>query len=338
MLKSSRTSLPLLVALAIISWEVRVLLQVQADSTSLLDACRAAQHPQLCVSSLSMAQPADVSSNSQMTGFSNAAVNSAMSGIGNYYSFAANLQGSTGDMRERYSLSSCLETLQDSQGEMANSLGELATINPFNFKSKMTDVLTWMSAALTYHTTCLDGWENSPGATRDAMVAQAGTSQKLVENAVSIVSNLVGAFETPAAVTPRNRRLLSERSISDEDRNLPYEMDGEEYPSWLQGAHRRRLLQQTTNLTLFDATVAQDGTGQYKSIQAAVDNVPKNNAKLYVIKIKQGVYFEKVTVSTKATNVMFVGDGIFKTVISGSMSVIGSGVTTYQTATIGKLL
>jgi pectin methylesterase-like acyl-CoA thioesterase len=43
-------------------------------------------------------------------------------------------------------------------------------------------------------------------------------------------------------------------------------------------------------------TVAADGTGQYRTVQAAVDAVPVNNASRVTINIKQGTYREIVTV------------------------------------------
>lgn len=43
-------------------------------------------------------------------------------------------------------------------------------------------------------------------------------------------------------------------------------------------------------------TVAADGTGQYRTVQAAVDAVPANNTSRVTINIKQGTYREIVTV------------------------------------------
>ncbi|TVY05563.1 pectinesterase family protein [Paenibacillus cremeus] len=53
--------------------------------------------------------------------------------------------------------------------------------------------------------------------------------------------------------------------------------------------------------------VAQDGSGQYSSIQQAVNQVPTNNAQRIVIYIKPGTYTEKVTVDRPF--ISFVGAG-----------------------------
>jgi pectinesterase len=64
-----------------------------------------------------------------------------------------------------------------------------------------------------------------------------------------------------------------------------------------------------------------------------VNAIPKNNKGRYVIHVKAGVYNEQVEI--KAKNIMLVGDGIGKTVITGSKSV-GGGTTTFRSATVGK--
>ena len=40
--------------------------------------------------------------------------------------------------------------------------------------------------------------------------------------------------------------------------------------------------------------VAQDGSGQYKTVQAAFDAIPPNNKKPVTIFIKNGTYYEKL--------------------------------------------
>jgi len=54
----------------------------------------------------------------------------------------------------------------------------------------------------------------------------------------------------------------------------------------------------------------------------------------FVIHIKAGAYFENVEVMRKQTNLMFVGDGIGKTVVKASRNVV-DGWTTFQSATVG---
>lgn len=47
-------------------------------------------------------------------------------------------------------------------------------------------------------------------------------------------------------------------------------------------------------------TVAQDGSGDYKTVQAAFDAVPYNNKKPITIMVREGIYKEKLLLdSTK---------------------------------------
>ncbi|WP_329124594.1 pectinesterase family protein [Streptomyces sp. NBC_01465] len=56
-------------------------------------------------------------------------------------------------------------------------------------------------------------------------------------------------------------------------------------------------------------TVAQDGSGQYKTVQAAVDAVPANNASRVVISVKPGTYREIVKVPAAKPHVTIQGSG-----------------------------
>ncbi|MGX1312992.1 pectate lyase [Streptomyces calvus] len=56
-------------------------------------------------------------------------------------------------------------------------------------------------------------------------------------------------------------------------------------------------------------TVARDGTGQYRTVQAAVNAVPANNPSRVVISIKPGTYRETVKVPSNKPHVTFQGTG-----------------------------
>ena len=56
-------------------------------------------------------------------------------------------------------------------------------------------------------------------------------------------------------------------------------------------------------------TVAKDGTGQYKTVQAAVNAVPANNPSRVVVSIKPGTYRETVKVPSNKPHVTFQGTG-----------------------------
>ena len=81
--------------------------------------------------------------------------------------------------------------------------------------------------------------------------------------------------------------------------------------------------------------MAQDGSGNFTTVSAAVEAAPVESAARFVIYVKKGVYREAVEVGKKKWNLMLVGDGMGATVISGNRSYV-DGYTTYRSATVGE--
>lgn len=63
-------------------------------------------------------------------------------------------------------------------------------------------------------------------------------------------------------------------------------------------------------------TVAQDGSGDYTTIQEAINAVRAYSPEHVTITIKNGIYIEKVTVPAWVTNISFVGESRENTIIS----------------------
>ncbi|KAJ0981005.1 hypothetical protein J5N97_009260 [Dioscorea zingiberensis] len=81
--------------------------------------------------------------------------------------------------------------------------------------------------------------------------------------------------------------------------------------------------------------VARDGSGNFTLIADAIDAAP-NNTKVedgfFAIFITEGVYQENIVVAKNKKNLILIGAGINKTVITGNRSVI-DGWTTFNSAT-----
>src|SRR5206468_2482094 len=63
-----------------------------------------------------------------------------------------------------------------------------------------------------------------------------------------------------------------------------------------------------------DAVVAADGSGDFKTVQAALDAVPGGNARPFVIRIKLGIYKEKLFLNVNKPFVHLVGESAEKTI------------------------
>ncbi|MFC8520388.1 pectinesterase family protein [Streptomyces sp. NPDC057257] len=94
----------------------------------------------------------------------------------------------------------------------------------------------------------------------------------------------------------------------------PYTLDkAADVPALLKsGAGPRTSIGTTATTTAAAATtltVAQDGSGQYKTVQAAVDAVPVNNPSRVVISVKPGTYREVVKIPANKPHVTIQGAG-----------------------------
>ncbi|KAK7275495.1 hypothetical protein RIF29_16614 [Crotalaria pallida] len=208
-------------------------------------------------------------------------------------------------------LNDALDQLNDS----ISSIGDPGAGQVFP-ASEIGDVETWLSAAMTNQETCVDavGELNSTaarGVLRELETTMRNSTE-FVSNSLAIVTRilaLLSKFDAPIL----HRRLMSES----------------EFPEWV-GAAERRLLQE--NGTTPDVVVAKDGSGQFTTIGAALKAVKKKSVTRFVVRVKEGTYVENIDLDKNTWNVMIIGDGKDKTIISGSRNFM-DGTPTFETAT-----
>lgn len=154
------------------------------------------------------------------------------------------------------------------------------------------------------------------------------TTGEMLSNGLSIVDGVAKLFEALdlGKLFSGSKRVLEQRVRETVHAGIPGFVE----------PHQRSLLGAPPGKFTPNAVVALDGTGKYKTIGAAIAAAPINSTKLFIIQVKAGVYKEVVKVPGGANNVVLIGEGPTKTVISGSQSFV-SGIPTFQTATLGKL-
>lgn len=74
--------------------------------------------------------------------------------------------------------------------------------------------------------------------------------------------------------------------------------------------------------------VAADGSGQFRTVQAAIDAVPNQSAVPVIIQLKPGTYHEKVVVPTLKTHLVLRGDDAANTIITYSDHSGANGIST----------
>jgi PelA/Pel-15E family pectate lyase len=82
-----------------------------------------------------------------------------------------------------------------------------------------------------------------------------------------------------------------------------------------------------------DLTVAADGSGDVKSVQEAINKVPDNNPKRFVIAIKPGVYQEQVRIPANKPYISFIGESAENTILTFKLSNKDAGSTSAAYAT-----
>ncbi|KAK1416043.1 hypothetical protein QVD17_31831 [Tagetes erecta] len=200
----------------------------------------------------------------------------------------------------------CLELYEDSVYQLNRSLGS----------TNSRDIQTWLSAASTNHETCQNGFHDFNLSSHfQTFKASLSGFSKYLSNSLAINKAL-----TPLLInsTPRKGRRL---------------METNNFPNWLSKGDRK-LLATPSGATSADLVVAQDGSGNYKTISeaiAAVSKLTKGNSR-FVIHVKAGVYKENVEIKNTMENLMVVGDGIGSTIVTSNKNA-QDGSTTFASAT-----
>ncbi|KAK8626157.1 hypothetical protein V6N13_133809 [Hibiscus sabdariffa] len=92
-------------------------------------------------------------------------------------------------------MADCVEVIGDSVDELQQSIGELGRISSSNFSLTMSDVQTWVSAALTDEDTCMDGFagNNMNGYAKTVVRKRIVKIAHLTSNALALINNYASA-------------------------------------------------------------------------------------------------------------------------------------------------
>ncbi|CAI9096045.1 OLC1v1032110C1 [Oldenlandia corymbosa var. corymbosa] len=184
-------------------------------------------------------------------------------------------------------------------------------------KNNLNDVQTWLSAAYANHETCKNGFiEFQLNSKLQSFPFFNTNFSKHLSNSLAI--NKASITSSLSASQTKNRKLLS--------------LDSDGFPSWVSTGDRKLL--QSSGAPKANIVVAQDGSGNYKTISEALaaSSSQRSGSGRFVIYVKRGIYKENVVVTNSMTNIMMVGDGIDATVVTGSKNVV-DGATTFNSAT-----
>lgn len=270
--------------------------------------CNQTPYPELCNSFMASTT---TSNKNQFIELRDSAISVTFDRAEQTYRAISAMDVSSFEERAKSAWADCLELYEDSVNQINRSLNSA-------IPKTENDIQTWLSAALTNHQTCKNGFLdfNLPSYLIFFPFAETNIS-KFLSNSLAI-NKATSATSLSSEENLKGRRLLTH----------------DDFPDWMLVTDRK-LLQAAPKA---DLVVAKDGSGDYMTISEAVAASVKRRSgtSRFVIHVKSGVYKENVEITKSMKNLMLFGDGIGATVVTGSKN-SQDGTTTFRTATLGEL-
>ncbi|KAK9070044.1 hypothetical protein SSX86_010443 [Deinandra increscens subsp. villosa] len=222
---------------------------------------------------------------------------------------------------------------------------------------QVDQILVWLTAVRAYQTTGVD--EIKEENLRNEMKKKLETATKHTYNSQKIINYLPKILKDFGVDVGDSKGSCGHRRLLEEEEMIALEG----FPSWVSVGDRRILgggcdddkdcekdepEPKLTGQEYFkspepepmdktvkpNVVVAQDGSGQFKTIKEAIASYPLDHKGRYIIYIKSGVYDEgQIIVNRKQNNVYIYGDGCDKTIITGKLSHGIKHIGTSNTAT-----
>ncbi|CAI0404895.1 unnamed protein product [Linum tenue] len=154
-------------------------------------SCSATTYPQLCYNSLS-AHATKIQTSARL--LASTALDVALSSAKSTSAAMIKLQQSHGlSPRQSAAMLDCVEELGDSVDQIRQSIDEMAGArgagrSPSDFQLMISDVQTWVSAALTDESTCNDGFAEMAGETKTVVRGKIETIAHLTSNALALIN------------------------------------------------------------------------------------------------------------------------------------------------------
>ncbi|XP_027364504.1 pectinesterase-like [Abrus precatorius] len=207
-----------------------------------------------------------------------------------------------------HALEDCLNLAELNTDFLSNVLQAIE--NPLS-SYQVYELQTMLSAILTNQQTCLDGFLEVTPYSRVTSALSSPLSDGIKLYSISLALFTRGWVSDATASSTTEKRV--ETIIN------------------------RKLLQTDVDSVVVTQKVVvnPDGSGDFTTINKAVDAAPNNagtNNGYHAIYVVAGIYNEYVSIPKSKENLMIVGDGINRTVITGNRSV-ADGWTTFQSAT-----
>ncbi|XP_057977500.1 pectinesterase inhibitor 9-like [Malania oleifera] len=170
-------------------------------------SCSATLYPDLCVQSLSGYASAVQQSEKRLA---LAALSVSLARARSATAFVTNMAKAKGlKAREYQAVKDCMDTMDDSVDRLSQSVRELGRVGggraSQNFMWHMSNVQTWVSAALTDDTTCVDGlaFYGMNQRVKAAIKGKVSNVAQVTSNALALVNRFAERHRSAAARTEK---------------------------------------------------------------------------------------------------------------------------------------
>nr|GMD05820.1 probable pectinesterase/pectinesterase inhibitor 58 [Ipomoea batatas] len=276
--------------------------EVKSSEKAIKSICQPTTYQETCIKSLEKSPASNTTDPKELI---QASLHITIHRLRNAMNKSRHLEELHTDPRSKQALDDCQVLAKRAVKDLKRTFAQFSEFDLSDLDNWLADLKTWLSGSLTYQETCLDGFQGTPGDHKEKMKKLLRTSMQLTSNALAMVTEISSA--------------LSELGVQ----------------GWVDMG-RHRLLTAKRSEIKPNLVVAKDGSGKYMTINEALEDIPRNKNKTFVLYIKEGVYEEHVAFFRKMTHLMIMGDGPTKTKITGSKNYI-DGVSTFHTATVAAM-
>lgn len=293
------------------------------DSPEISAACQASQSPDDCKSSL-MNTSVATKRGAGAVEIVEAAMGLCSDGVAHSYLLSDSILSTaiaSADFNLTVAARNCLLSLTASIARISRSMAAPLQIT-------VKDAQSWISAALTYQYGCYSAFH-----TINTTLPEVRRTAEQINGVMRLTSTALGMLD---AMDTYGHNMKSWRPPQTErSRNSSTTFQDHRQSQSLLDVLPKVGELLVPNITVSKVEEELESENYYSTIQDAVESAPDYSAQRFIIYIKAGVYKEIVRIPPRKTNLMLVGDGMDRTIVTGSMSAQIPGIGTYGSATVG---
>ncbi|KAK6941140.1 Pectinesterase, catalytic [Dillenia turbinata] len=279
---------------------------VSATQKAVQTICSAAEYKESCEKTLSQVG----NGTSDPKAYIQAAFESSLKQVDSAFALSKTLTVPNNNSRIQMGVDDCKDMLEFAVQNLQASMSMVGDNDMHTVKDRLRELQSWLSSVITYQQTCADSLSEAEAPELKSVMENGMVdATKLTDNALVVVKKVTEILEAFDIKLPNlngaGRRLLGNTE----------EVDKEGYPTWFSTADRKLLAKTDNGNVKPNVVVAKDGSGNFKTIQEAVNACPKNNKGRFIIYVKAGIYKEYVTIPKDKANIYMYGDGPRKTML-----------------------